>query len=116
MRRQAKPVVADAPVPIVTAPRLAPSDASRRWAALLRQSFEVDPLACPRCAGPMRIVAFITQSVVIDQILTHLGTRATSGDRRGVQSRAILPRPRLRFLSCAPRAHHIVFKGTVAGA
>jgi hypothetical protein len=43
MRRQAKPAVADAPVPIVTAPRLAPTDASRRWAALLQQIFEVDP-------------------------------------------------------------------------
>ena len=47
-------------------------------------------VACPRCAGPMRIVAFITQSVVIDQILTHLRTRATSGDRRGARSH---PRP-----------------------
>ena len=37
MRRQAKPAAADAPVPIVTAPRLAPTEASRRWAALLQQ-------------------------------------------------------------------------------
>jgi hypothetical protein len=86
MRRQAKLAVADAPVPIVTAPQLAPTDASRRWAALLRQIVEVDPLACPHCAGPMRIVACITQSAVIDQILTHLRTRATSGDRRSARS------------------------------
>jgi hypothetical protein len=31
------------------------------------------PLLCPRCAAPMRIVAFITQPAVIDRILTHLG-------------------------------------------
>jgi hypothetical protein len=33
----------------------------------------VDPLVCPRCAGTMRIVAFIEQREVIAQILTHLG-------------------------------------------
>jgi len=73
-------------VPIVTAPRLAPTEATRRWAALLRQIYEVDPLACPRCAGPMRIVACITQAAVIDQILTHLRTRAASGARPGARS------------------------------
>ena len=35
---------------IVPAPRLAPTDASRRWAALIQQIFEVDPLACPATA------------------------------------------------------------------
>ena len=35
----------------------------------------VDPLACPQCGGAMRIVAFITQTAVIDQILTHRRTR-----------------------------------------
>jgi Putative transposase len=78
MRRQAEPAAADAPVPIVTAPRPTLTDASRRWAALLQQIFEVDPLSCPQCTGPMRIVAFITQSAVIDQILTYLRTCATS--------------------------------------
>lgn len=78
MRRQTEPAPVDAPVPIVTAPRLAPPEAARRWAALLQQIFEVDPLACPQCRGPMRIVAFITQAAVIDQILTHLRTRAAA--------------------------------------
>jgi hypothetical protein len=45
-------------------------------AALLQQMFAVDPLACPTCLGPMRILAFITQTAVIDQILTHLRARA----------------------------------------
>jgi hypothetical protein len=86
LRRQAVPVGADPPVPIVTTPRLAPTEATRRWAALLRQIFEVDPLACPRCAGPMRIVACITQAAVIDQILTHLRTRAAAGAQPGARS------------------------------
>lgn len=60
------------------APRLAPTEATRRWAALLQQLFEVDPLACPTCHGVMRIVAFITQPSVIDRILAHLRARATS--------------------------------------
>ena len=75
MRRQAEPAPTALPT-IVSAPRLAPTEASRRWATLLQQIFEVDPLACPTCHGPMRLVAFITQASVIDQILAHLRTRA----------------------------------------
>ena len=80
IRRQAEPAAAAAPAPMVTAPRLAPTEVSRRWAALLQQIFEVDPLVCPQCADAMRIVAFITQASVIDQILTHLRTRAAAQD------------------------------------
>ena len=75
MRAKAELVAADAPPAIVPAPRLPPTEATRRWAALLQQIFEVDPLACPTCQGRMRIIAFITQTSVIDQILTHLRTR-----------------------------------------
>jgi hypothetical protein len=44
------------------------------WARLLRQVFEVDPLACPRCSAEMRIVSMITTPAVIDQILRHVRT------------------------------------------
>ena len=40
-----------------------------RWAELLRRIFEVDPLACPRCRGLMRIVAVIIDPAVITRIL-----------------------------------------------
>ena len=86
MRRQMEPAAADPSVPIMTAPRLVPTEATRRWAALLRQIFEVDPLACPTCHGVMRIVACITQPSVIDQILTHLRSRAAAGAQRGARS------------------------------
>ncbi len=45
-----------------------------RWAELIRKVFEVDPLACPKCPGEMKLIAFITQpqSDVIEKILTHL--------------------------------------------
>jgi hypothetical protein len=49
-----------------------------RWAQLLRRIYEVDPLACPRCAAPMRIVAVITDPAVITRILVH---RARSVER-----------------------------------
>ena len=43
-RRQAESAEAGAPPAIVPAPRVAPTEASRRWAALLQQLFDVDPL------------------------------------------------------------------------
>jgi uncharacterized protein (UPF0212 family) len=45
---------------------------------LLRRIYEVDPLACPRCAAPMRIVAVITDPALITLILFH---RARSVER-----------------------------------
>ena len=51
MRRQGEPAPTALPA-IVSAPRLAPTEASRRWATLLQQMFEVDPLAGPSCHRP----------------------------------------------------------------
>ncbi len=85
-RRQAESVLIDAPVPIVTTPRLAPTEASRRWAAFLRQIFEVDPLRCPCCHGTMRIIACITPE-------PH------AGSWHAAQSRATFSESRLKFLS-----------------
>jgi hypothetical protein len=42
-----------------------------RWAQLLRRIFEVEPLTCPQCSALMRIVAVITDPVVITRILAH---------------------------------------------
>ncbi len=69
--------------PAVEAESVPPSlpEARRRWAELLRRIFEVDPLRCPRCGHEMRIVAFITQPRVIDQILTQLRRTATEPRR-----------------------------------
>ena len=78
-------------------------EASRRWAALLQKIFEVDPLACPACHGAMRIVAFITQSSVIDQILTHLRTRAAHAAHAGARGPPSTRAPASRGASRAPR-------------
>ena len=86
MRRQAEPADAEMPPAIVPAPRLAPTEAARRWAAVLQQFFEVDPLACPACHGAMRIVACITQPSAIDQILSPLRARAATAAHGGARS------------------------------
>jgi Transposase zinc-binding domain/Putative transposase len=58
---------ADDPEP-TTRRRSSPS-----WARLLAKVFQVDPLVCRRCAGPLKVVAYITDSLAIRQILEHLG-------------------------------------------
>jgi hypothetical protein len=43
------------------------------WARLIHKVYEVDPLECPKCKGPMRVIALIEDKAVIRRILTHLG-------------------------------------------
>jgi hypothetical protein len=42
------------------------------WARLIAQVYEVDPLVCPRCSAPMRILAVITEPDEVRKILRHL--------------------------------------------
>jgi hypothetical protein len=51
------------------------------WARLLRKVFELDPLLCVRCGSTMRILAFLTDPHVIDEILAHLSKRSSSSAR-----------------------------------
>ena len=71
-------------------------------AALLQQIFEVDPLACPTCRGPMQILAFITLTSVIDQILTQLRTRASRALHAGPRSPPSTRAPSSRGTARAP--------------
>jgi hypothetical protein len=43
------------------------------WATLLRRSFQVDVLECPRCHGRLRGLALITDCEPVRRILAHLG-------------------------------------------
>jgi hypothetical protein len=56
---------------------LQPDESSKRyrknWARLIQKIYDIDPLACPRCKGEMRIIAFIEGGEVIEKILKHLG-------------------------------------------
>lgn len=45
------------------------------WAVLIAR-VEMFPLLCPICGGQMRIIAFITCSADIRQILEHIGVDA----------------------------------------
>jgi hypothetical protein len=42
------------------------------WARLIAQVYQVDPLRCPRCSAPMRILAVITGPDEVRKILRHL--------------------------------------------
>jgi hypothetical protein len=43
------------------------------WAVLIARIYEVLPRLCPLCGGQMRLIAFITHSADIRQILDHIG-------------------------------------------
>ena len=47
--------------------------AKAAWARLIRKVYEADPLECPRCKEPMRVIALIGDPGVIRRILEHLG-------------------------------------------
>ncbi|MGO9838521.1 MAG: hypothetical protein ACLP1X_30435, partial [Polyangiaceae bacterium] len=43
------------------------------WASLLRRSFTVDVLECPKWHGRLRVLAVITERDTVGRILAHLG-------------------------------------------
>jgi len=45
---------------------------SPSWARLIARVFQADPLVCKRCGGPLKVLAYITDSLAIRQILEHL--------------------------------------------
>jgi hypothetical protein len=52
------------------------------WARLIRKVYEADPLECPQCKGPMRVIALIENPGVIRRILEHLGLWAPLATER----------------------------------
>ena len=56
-----------------TQPEPAKRTAHYLWAVLIARIYEVFPLLFPLCGGQMRIIAFITHSADIRQILEHIG-------------------------------------------
>ena len=49
---------------------------SRKWRDLIRLAWHVDPLQCPVCQKQMRVIAFIDNPDVVEQILRHLNRLA----------------------------------------
>jgi hypothetical protein len=46
---------------------------SPSWARLIAKVFQADALVCRRCGGPLKVVAYITDTLAIRRILDHLG-------------------------------------------
>lgn len=59
-------------VPCLIESDRAPAAHRKSWAKLIKKIYEVDPLLCPKCKGPMRIISFIEDQEVIRAILQHL--------------------------------------------
>ena len=62
----------DAPAPPSGRRGRPPRPPAPRWADLMRRSFGIDTLACPRCPGRLRLIALIEEPSVIERILRHL--------------------------------------------
>jgi uncharacterized protein YbaR (Trm112 family) len=45
----------------------------RPWAELLKRTFAIDVLACPKCEGRMRLVAMVTDEKSVRRYLRALG-------------------------------------------
>ena len=72
-RGKRKKEESDALVPCIIEPQGNEKAFRKNWARLIQKIYEVDPLVCPHCKGPMRIISFIEDPSVIREILTHLG-------------------------------------------
>jgi hypothetical protein len=53
----------------------------RPWAELLKRTFGVDVLECPKCKGRMKLLAVVTDPKSMERILRHLG-EATEPPKR----------------------------------
>ncbi len=74
------------------------------WARLIRKVYEADPLECPNCNGPMRVIALIEDPGIIRRILEHLGRWAPEASERGPPAAA----PTWPTNAVIPLAYHPV--------
>ena len=49
----------------------APPASRKSWARLIKKVYEVDPLVCPKCSAPLKLIAVIEDPDVIYRILKH---------------------------------------------
>ena len=71
-RGKRKKADADDKIPCILEPERTHSAFRKNWARLIQKIYEVDPLICSRCNGPMRVISFIEDEQVIRKILKHL--------------------------------------------
>ena len=58
--------------PAVTPSDMSSKESRQNWARLIQKIYETDPLVCPKCQGPMRIIGFIEDLDIIKKILRPL--------------------------------------------
>jgi hypothetical protein len=89
---RAKALKAQQPATTAPAAEAALSEFATRakatWARLIRKVYEADPLVCPKCKGPMRVIALIDDPAVVRRILEHLGRWAPEPSERGPAAQA----------------------------
>jgi hypothetical protein len=56
------------------------------WAELMRRTFGLDVLECPRCGGRLRLLALIEHRPIIERILRHLGLSTDRPEPRPARS------------------------------
>ena len=56
---------------------------------MIRKVYEVDPMVCPQCGGQMRIIAFLTDSAVVDRIIEHLKLTFSSRQTSSASDRSL---------------------------
>lgn len=79
----------DDAVPALIDAEMAPNEFRKNWARLIQKIYQVDPLLCLKCQGPMKIIGFIEDDEIIEKILRHLGlweTRPVGRSARRVAS------------------------------
>ncbi len=72
-RGQRKKANEDGLVPSILQPEESSKEYRKNWARLIQKIYEIDPLTCPKCHGPMAVIAFIEAEDVLEKILKHLG-------------------------------------------
>ena len=89
---RAKALKAQAPVLPAPAQPEPVSEFARRaktaWARLIGKVYEADPLQCPKCKGPMRVIALIDDLAIVRRILEHLGLWAPEASEPGPPAQA----------------------------
>jgi hypothetical protein len=62
----------DDAVPALIDAEMALNEFRKNWPHLIQKIYQADPLLCPKCQGPMKIVGFIEDEQLVKKILKHL--------------------------------------------
>jgi len=58
-RGKRKKADADDKIPCILEPELTDMAFRKNWARLIQKIYEIDPLTCPKCQGPILVIVFI---------------------------------------------------------